>query len=364
MSNVDDDNENLALAFGLTLGAGLATTIGAMVPFFSSVQNIGILAGGLGVSSGVMLYVSFVEIYTKSLNAFIAEFTDPSKEENPGADRDAAWAATGCFFAGILVTVLLDILVHKLEGGDHNHDITEVLEAVQKREITAREGARIAAALEEGEAGENTKNVDTNVNVADQFGRIMAHAVSEPVENVDGGEMVLETDKIVPSEATGKENDAALKRMGLITALAIGIHNLPEGLATFVATLADESLGVALAIAIAIHNVPEGICVAVPVYYATGSRVKAFWWSFLSGVSEPFGALLGYLILREVFDDMVYGVLFGIVGGMMVWIVLKELLPMGLKYDNISRKNDHHAVFFPSLVVGMAIMAFSLLLFL
>jgi zinc transporter, ZIP family len=107
--------------------------------------------------------------------------------------------------------------------------------------------------------------------------------------------------------------------MGLLTAIAIGIHNLPEGLATFVAALADPLNGVAIAVAIALHNIPEGVCVAMPVYYATGSRTKGFLWAFLSGLSEPIGGLLGYLVLYgNRMSDLAYGILFCVVAGMMV----------------------------------------------
>merc|ERR1712065_95663 len=116
----------------------------------------------------------------------------------------------------------------------------------------------------------------------------------------------------------GTTGERKLKQMGLTTALAIGLHNFPEGLATFVATLDDPAVGAALAIAIAIHNIPEGLCVSVPVYYATGSRWQGFGWACLSGISEPIGAALGWLILYHVLNDIVYGVLFGIVAGMMV----------------------------------------------
>ena len=110
-----------------------------------------------------------------------------------------------------------------------------------------------------------------------------------------------------------------LQKMGLMTALAIGIHNLPEGLATFVAALSDPLNGVAIAVAIALHNIPEGVCVAMPVYYATGSRLKGFWWAFVSGLSEPVGGLLGWLVLYgNNSSDLAFGILFCIVAGMMV----------------------------------------------
>jgi ZIP family zinc transporter len=151
----------------------------------------------------------------------------------------------------------------------------------------------------------------------------------------------------------------SLKRMGALTGLAIGIHNVPEGLATFVATLASPAFGGALAIAIALHNIPEGVCVAMPVYYATGSRVRGFLWAFLSGISEPLGALLGWLILRDVFGPLLYGVSFGAIAGMMVYISLKELLPTALRFD---KKSGLIVPVF--LGLGMVVMAISLSLLL
>ena len=149
-----------------------------------------------------------------------------------------------------------------------------------------------------------------------------------------------------------------LKNMGAMTALAIALHNFPEGLATFVAALADMKLGLALAVAVAVHNIPEGACVAMPVYYATGSKWKGFWWSFVSGVSEPIGGLFGYLVLYgNAMSDVAYGALFGVVGGMMVYISLKELLPTALKYD------PHDRYVTNCMFAGMAVMALSLILF-
>ena len=141
------------------------------------------------------------------------------------------------------------------------------------------------------------------------------------------------------------------------TALAIGFHNFPEGLATFVGALADPAVGTVLAIAIAIHNIPEGLCVAMPVYYATGEKWKAFTWGCLSGISEPIAALLGWAVLANSFTDTAYAILFGIVAGMMVIISVKELLPTAHRYDT------EDAVVTFSFMFGMAIMALSLVLF-
>jgi len=159
------------------------------------------------------------------------------------------------------------------------------------------------------------------------------------------------------AEAAEEANKAELKNMGLLTALALGLHNFPEGFATFIATLQDPALGIALVIAIAVHNIPEGLCVAMPVYYATGSKWRALWWCFLSGISEPIGGILGWLLLRTVFTDMVFGVTFAMVGGMMVYIVLHELLPMAHKHDP---DNNHTTTLF---IVGMVIIAASLIIF-
>lgn len=121
--------------------------------------------------------------------------------------------------------------------------------------------------------------------------------------------------------------------------------------------LEDPAVGASVAVAIAIHNIPEGICVALPIYYATGSRKKAFFWATLSGMTELVGAFLGWIVLRKVFDQIVYGVLFGVVAGMMVYISLKELLPTAHRYD----PEDQVTTF--GLIAGMAVMAVSLVLF-
>ena len=161
-----------------------------------------------------------------------------------------------------------------------------------------------------------------------------------------------------PQAPHNEENDRKLLlRMSMNTAIAIGLHNFPEGLATFVATLHDPSVGIVLAIAIAIHNIPEGLCVALPVYYATGSRRKAFGWALLSGLSEPLAAVFGYIILANAVTATVYGILFGIIAGMMVMISTRELLPTAHRYDPTDRVVTYSFIF------GMGILALSLVLF-
>jgi len=148
-----------------------------------------------------------------------------------------------------------------------------------------------------------------------------------------------------------------LLKTGLFVALGIGIHNFPEGMAAFAGALEDPSLGIAIAVAIAIHNIPEGLAVSAPVYAATGSRAKAFWWSFLSGVAEPVGAGLAALVLMPLLSETVLGFVLASVAGIMVFISLDELLPTARDYGT-----GHIAIY--GVMVGMASMALSLLLFL
>ena len=176
-------------------------------------------------------------------------------------------------------------------------------------------------------------------------------------------------DKLIPSyenphefhdtkkiETGSAGNKARLMRMGVFSALAIGIHNFPEGLATFMSGLTNPTLGLSIAVAIAIHNFPEGLAVSAPIFYATQSRRKAFVLSFLSGLAEPIGALIGYFILRSIFNETMFGVTCAAVAGIMVYISLDELLPTAEEYG------EHHLAI-GGLVAGMIVMAISLLLF-
>lgn len=147
-----------------------------------------------------------------------------------------------------------------------------------------------------------------------------------------------------------------LMKMGVLTAAAIAVHNFPEGIATFVSALKDPHLGIVITMAIAIHNIPEGIAVSVPIFCATGDRRKAFVYSFLSGLSEPLGALLGYIFLLPIMSDQIFGMLFAFVAGIMVFISLDELLPTAREYGE-----PHIATY--GLVSGMAVMGVSILLF-
>jgi ZIP family zinc transporter len=146
-----------------------------------------------------------------------------------------------------------------------------------------------------------------------------------------------------------------LMRVGILTAFALALHNFPEGVATFITTLDDVKMGIVIAVAIALHNIPEGVAVSMPIYYATGSRKKAFMYSFLSGIVEPLGAFMAYLFLMPYLTPVFMALLLAGVAGMMVFIALDQLLPAAEEYG------EHHLTIY-GVVAGMAVMAMSMLL--
>lgn len=175
----------------------------------------------------------------------------------------------------------------------------------------------------------------------------------EAGKNEDAKTERLSDDEYVLSE----EDKPILYKTGIATAFAIALHNFPEGLVTFVSYVSEPAVGVALAVGIGIHNIPEGLCVAMPIYYATGSRWKGFFWGTLSGFSEPFGALVGWLIIGRSFSGNAYGIMFGAVAGIMVYICLDELLPTAYKYNRKGSIVNWSSIF------GMFLIAISLVMF-
>ncbi len=297
---------NIWLAIGLTTFAGMATGIGSIIAFTAKRTNYRFLSVATGFSAGVMLYVSFVEIFIKGVDALVIRY---------GAYW-GHWMNAASFFGGMLLIGVVDNLIPAAENPHETHSEEET------------------APLH-----------DPSALIPD-----FAPADKIPHNKSPFG---LHDHDI---------NHKRLMRMGLFTALAIGIHNFPEGLATFLAALNDPSLGLAIAIAIALHNIPEGISVAVPIFYATGNRRKAFAYSLFSGLAEPVGALIAYLLILlfiggdgGLVPPQVMGILFGGVAGIMVYISLDELLPTSRAYGK-----GHDSLF--GLVAGMLAMALSLLL--
>jgi ZIP family zinc transporter len=294
------------VALGLTAFAGMATGIGSAIAFAAKRTNYRFLSIATGFSAGVMLYVSFVEIFLKGVDSLTVTY----------GDYWGHWVNAASFFGGMLLIGLIDNLVPAAENPHETHSEEET------------------APL---------------------------HNPLAPIPDFQAFSC-RESSQSVPGKHDHSFQHKKLMRMGLFTALAITIHNFPEGLATFLAALQNPTLGVAIAIAIALHNIPEGISVSVPIFYATGNRKKAFTYSFLSGLSEPVGAVIAYLVLRlflgsdtKVIPFQVMGILFGGVAGIMVYISLDELLPTSRAYGK-----GHDSLF--GLVGGMLVMALSLLL--
>lgn len=258
--------ENVFLAFLLTMLAGLSTGIGSVIALFSKKYSPIFLSGSLGFSAGVMIYISFVEIFQKANILFVKTV----------GEKTGYFLTILSFFIGIFIIALIDKLVPSFENP---HEV-----------------------------------------------------------------------KIL------KEDHTKLYRMGLFSALAISIHNFPEGFATFISTLENSKIGIGVALATAIHNIPEGIAVSVPVYYATKNKNKAFWLSFLSGLSEPLGAIIFFMVLRNLLNGIISGVVYGIVAGIMVYISIDELLPGAEEYGK-------HHIAIGGLIGGMILIAFSLFLF-
>lgn len=195
------------------------------------------------------------------------------------------------------------------------------------------------------------------LTVAAFFGGIFLIAIIDKlVPSSENPHEVKNLEKMDYKEMESEREKKGLMRTGVMTALAIGIHNFPEGLATFVSALTDMKIAIPIAVAIAIHNIPEGISVSVPIYYSTGDRKKAFMYSFLSGMAEPVGALVGYFLLKNLFNDLTFGIIFAMVAGIMVFISLDELLPAAKEYG------EHHLSMY-GLIAGMMLMAASLLMF-
>lgn len=210
--------------------------------------------------------------------------------------------------------------------------------------------------------------VKANTSLSSVLGEKNGHIMTV-VAFFTGMFLIAIIDKLIPSYENPHELNVAnkiqhasekekgkLMRMGVFSALAIAIHNFPEGLATFMTALRNPTLGISIAVAIAIHNIPEGLAVSAPIFYATKSRRKAFVYSFLSGLAEPVGALIGYFLLRSLFTETMFGFVFAAVAGIMVYISLDELLPTAEEYG------EHHLAI-GGLIGGMILMAVSLILF-
>mmetsp|Transcript_30815 Transcript_30815/g.63520 ORF Transcript_30815/g.63520 Transcript_30815/m.63520 type:complete len:302 (-) Transcript_30815:150-1055(-) len=231
-----------------------------------------------------------------------------------------------------------------------------------EQEIVTRKKEAQHDETERMEDGSNSKNSEHSEQSSGSKGEFVDDSQGvQFAPNIarakDEQELIMEIKAPTLEDKNPEKEKQRLVKMGMKTALAIALHNFPEGLATFVAAMADPKVGAILAIAIIIHNIPEGMCVSLPIYFATGDKFKAFLWGCVSGLSEPIAALLGYAILAAVVTQNVYGVLFGWTSGMMVIISVKELIPTAHRYD------PKDAISTNAMILGMIIIALSLVLF-
>ena len=267
---------NFLFAFLLTVFAGLSTGIGSSLAFFTKRTNTKLLSFVLGFSAGVMIYVSFIELFPSALNEFSSKFSE----------KASIFYTITAFFGGMLLIAMIDKFIPSIENP---HEVRSIEDMAKPQD---------------------------------------------------------------------KSKYNKLYRMGILTAVALAIHNFPEGIATFMAALNNPEVGIAIALAIAIHNIPEGIAVSVPIFFATGSRKKAFFYSFLSGLAEPVGAILAYLLLMPFLisenSGIAVGIILAAVAGFRVFISLDELLPTAEEYG------EHHLSIY-GVVSGMIVMAVSLL---
>ncbi|MBF6598272.1 MAG: zinc transporter ZupT [Fermentimonas sp.] len=264
------DNQIILIAFLLTLFAGLSTGIGGLIALIAKRTNTNFLSFALGLSAGVMIYVSFMEMLPLSNDSLTQVF----------GEKQGMLYLILSFFGGIASIALIDFLIPK-QSNPHELQGVEDMRVVKYK---------------------------------------------------------------------------SLKQTGIVTAITIAIHNFPEGIATFMSALTSLEVALPITAAIAIHNIPEGIAVSVPIYHATGSKKKAFWFSLLSGLAEPLGALIAYFFLMPFWSSTLNAVVLAAVAGVMVFISLDELLPSAEKYGK------HHLSII-GLVIGMGIMAMSLYLF-
>ncbi|KAL4448380.1 hypothetical protein ABPG75_005599 [Micractinium tetrahymenae] len=397
---------DVGLAFGLVIGAGAASCLGACIVFCVSLASPKIVASSLGFAAGVMLFVVFTEILM--VNSY-------SSWQDASFSDDAAYRLSfACFFGGVLITAVLDAAVHAMmhwaasrkqrravaggafaasqsradlvqaaacgdagEGasaaqgsgielqhdkGHQAHPHCSCYEAVrpgsEKGDVETGSTGSCAAECRGCGAGGNTGGNDACCCVSSApapaccFNTGEGEAAAEIAPGTAPAELVA----VLQGDEHTSDLLQATLRSGVFTALVIALHNLPEGLASFVGGLDDTKVGASIAAAIAIHNIPEGICVAMPLYYATGSKWKGFIWGSLTGMAEPLGGLLGFLVLDQD-SPLSFAVVFGIVAGMMVYVSIKELLPSALRFDPEDRVTS------TSVLVGMAVIAFSLVLF-
>ena len=364
---------DVAFAFGLSFAAGLSTCVGGIVLFFKCLLHLAkpaTLGISLAVSAGVMIFISLAEIYGLSVKNFQKGFSVKNESEAISIEnhnhtvmndyvcdstcKGHGWSAgSASFLVGVLIIFLLDFLVHKISPDTEEEFDPKELDVLQRKDVESAKGV----------SNEYVKDPMLKGSHA-EGGKLNGAIIGSSSNNIDNKAVHMGNeleDKLLHKNTTTniatQKSKKQLNRMGVLTALAVGIHNIPEGVATYIAAKSGSRLGAAMAIGIALHNIPEGIAIATPVYFATESKWKAFMWTIVAGIAEPCGSILCWLVIGESLNHIAEGVIYGIVSGMMVTISFKELIPTSLKY------NANINVFIASILSGIGIMVISLILF-
>lgn len=282
-----------------------------------------------------MIFVSLAEIFGESTHQFKLALATHEQEGLEKFDKttegNAMLFSTLCFVGGILLIYAIEAIIKRIAP---EHELTEVENLANLGHIaTWAEENEPPSDLEDG----SVKSAKSPIAVAFEF------QVS-PIPEAE--------------KAEDEKRKAQLKRMGILTAVALGLHNLPEGIATFAGGMQGTRVGLALAVGIGLHNIPEGIAVAAPIYFATGSKLRGLMWCTISALAEPFGGCLAWVAFRNGMSASAYGVLYGLVSGIMVCITVKELIPTA---HAVAPK--HPEVISISVFGGMCVMVLSLVLF-
>uniref|UniRef100_K3WKJ3 Zinc/iron permease n=1 Tax=Globisporangium ultimum (strain ATCC 200006 / CBS 805.95 / DAOM BR144) TaxID=431595 RepID=K3WKJ3_GLOUD len=305
--------------------------------FLSNPRSLSI---AFSLSAGVMVFIAFADLWPEATAYYRATFTvggtaDPEAYEHGGSTGDAgvcdkvcnghSWLATiGAFTLGMLIILLVEFIVHRVlekNGHRHSHD---ALSPVNSKNLVSGDAA------EKGDIESPAAELSHN-------------ALNSPAT----------ADTLSEDERAQKEE---YKRAGMMSGIAIAIHNFPEGLALFVTSLQGLRAGIILSIGVILHNLPEGVAIAAPVYYATGSKLEAFKWTALSGIAQPLGAAIGWAAVSGGMSFSLQATLYAMVAGMLTCITLKELLPGAFRFD------PKGSYFVSSFFCGILIIAFGIML--
>ncbi|RLN14105.1 hypothetical protein BBJ28_00026055, partial [Nothophytophthora sp. Chile5] len=356
----------IATAMGMSVLGGLATTLSVLV---ISVERLKFLADprslsiAFALSAGVMIFIAFADLYTEGVTYYRAAFTtggtvDPEAYEHGGSTTSsgtcgdvcnghAYLATTGVFFVGMAIILFVEWLVHTVferkdkAGGRNSHGDIELATPMPDDKAPATD----------------SRDRPSIVHIASPVaGTPQAAGFADSAKHHSLGTPAFETGEEAAGLLDSEQAQAReeYRRAGVMTGIAIAIHNFPEGLALFVSSLQGLRTGIVLSIGIILHNLPEGVAVAAPVYYATGSKLEAFKWTFVSGIAQPLGAAIGWAAVSGGMSYALEASLYSVVAGMLVCITAKELLPGAHRFDPSGKS------FVPAFFIGIGIIAMSL----